>query len=69
MFVRWYYHWSPDAAEWLMRHPLFRFPILLALIPFEVVAWLFLHPEWMALFSLLNGYVLFRVLKRAAHEA
>lgn len=57
LFVKWYYHWSPDAAEWLLRHPLFRFPVLLALIPVEVIAWLFLHPAWIALFATLNTFV------------
>jgi hypothetical protein len=43
-FVRWYYDWSPRAAEWLVEHPEFRYPVLQALIPVEVVAWLMLHP-------------------------
>lgn len=45
-FVSWYYDWSPAAAEWLMEHPVFRFPVLVALIPVQAVAWLFLHPLW-----------------------
>jgi hypothetical protein len=43
-FVKWYYHWSPDAAKWLMEHPVFRVPVLLALVPVQFVAWFFLHP-------------------------
>lgn len=48
-FVHWYYSWSPPAAEWLMLHPAFRYPVLLALVPLEVVAWLWLHPLWILL--------------------
>lgn len=43
-FVRWYYHWSPSAATWLMEHPAFRYPVLVALIPIELIAWGTLHP-------------------------
>ncbi|MGZ3687827.1 MAG: CFI-box-CTERM domain-containing protein [Bdellovibrionota bacterium] len=43
-FVRWYYSWSPDAAEWLMENAAFRFPILVLLMPLEALAWLTLHP-------------------------
>lgn len=43
-FVRWYYSWSPGAAEWLMRNPGFRYPVLLALLPIQGFAWLCLHP-------------------------
>jgi hypothetical protein len=43
-FVRWYYNWSPSAAEWLMLHPEFRSPVLHALIPLEIGAWLLIHP-------------------------
>jgi hypothetical protein len=43
-FVRWYYRWSPPAAEWLIDHPEFRYPVLLALVPVEIIAWLCLRP-------------------------
>lgn len=43
-FVHWYYGWSPPAALWLLGHPIFRFPVLLALVPLEALAWLALHP-------------------------
>ena len=43
LFVRWYYSWSPSAAEWLMENPAFRFPVLLALIPVQILGWLALH--------------------------
>ncbi|MBC7692162.1 MAG: hypothetical protein H7222_10360 [Methylotenera sp.] len=43
LFVRWYYGWSPPAAEWLMEHPAFRFPVLTALIPVQLFGWLALH--------------------------
>jgi hypothetical protein len=44
MFVRWYYSWSPNAAEWLVEHPVFRIPVLFLLIPLQVMVWLILHP-------------------------
>lgn len=43
-FVHWYYRWSPGAAEWLMMHSEFRYPVLQALIPVEVAAWFMTHP-------------------------
>ena len=43
-FVSWYYAWSPDAAEWLLRHPFWRGPVLVLLAPLELFAWLILHP-------------------------
>jgi hypothetical protein len=43
-FVHWYYGWSPKSAGWLIENPGFRFPVLLALIPLEALAWLILHP-------------------------
>lgn len=39
-----YYRYSPGAATWLEQHPGFRIPVLFALIPFQVIAWIFLHP-------------------------
>jgi hypothetical protein len=52
-FVSWYYAWSPAAAEWLMENPEFRFPVLMALLPLQVFAWLALHPAvWVTLLSL-----------------
>jgi hypothetical protein len=53
-FVHWYYHWSPRAAEWLMLHPVFRFPVLLALVPLEILAWLWLQPVWLAALVIVN---------------
>jgi hypothetical protein len=44
-FVHWYYAWSPNAAEWLIANPEFRYPVLLALIPLQILAWLILHPS------------------------
>lgn len=43
-FVAWYYSWSPAAADWLIDHPIFRYPVLVALIPVEIFAWLCLNP-------------------------
>lgn len=63
-FVEAYYRWSPAAAEWLMEHPVFRFPVLLALVPVQVIAWLFLHPAWLAVLTLGNLVVLLRGLRR-----
>lgn len=52
-FVDWYYRWSPEAAEWLMEHPSARFPVLLALVPVQIVAWLLLHPVLASLLLIL----------------
>jgi hypothetical protein len=46
-FVHWYYRWSPPAAEWLMKNPEYRYPVLQALIPVELVAWFMLHPVYL----------------------
>ena len=43
-FVRWYYAWSPAAADWIIENPFFRLPVLSALIPLEILAFLVLHP-------------------------
>ena len=43
-FVHWYYRWSPPAAEWLLRHPAFELPVLAALAPLEILAWICLRP-------------------------
>lgn len=61
-FVKWYYDWSPEAAEWLMKHPAFRYPVLLALLPVEALAWLGLHPPVLALLSLAAVSLLFMVI-------
>jgi hypothetical protein len=53
-FVHWYYGWSPNAAEWLIDHPVFRFPVLLALIPLQAFAWLVLHPYAMVVLLLMG---------------
>lgn len=69
-FVRWYYHWSPPAAEWLMAHSEFRYPVLVALVPLEIVAWLCLRP--LVLLSLLTlvlgGAVALRVRRQSRRE-
>jgi hypothetical protein len=73
-FVHWYYHWSPPAAEWLMRHPQVRYPVLEALVPVEVAAWFMLHPVQLtllfvfALSSLVSGIV-FALVMRAKKRA
>ncbi len=48
-FVNWYYDWSPSAAEWLMENPVFRYPVLVVLVPVELLAWCALHPDDAAL--------------------
>jgi hypothetical protein len=53
-FVGWYYGWSPDAADWLIDHPVFRFPVLLALIPLQLIAWTILHPIVLGLLAALT---------------
>jgi hypothetical protein len=42
-FVKWYYRWSPNAAEWIASHPLLRLPVLLKLAPVEGFAWFSIH--------------------------
>lgn len=44
LFVKAYYHYSPDAGEWLWYHPEFRFPVIAALLPLIIFAWLILNP-------------------------
>jgi len=43
-FVDWYYAWSPQAALDLLQHPEFQIPVLGALIPVEIFAWILLSP-------------------------
>jgi len=57
-FVHWYYAWSPGAADWLVANPVFRFPIFLALIPLQIVAWLVLHPLELLVLTMLAFAVL-----------
>lgn len=55
-FVQLYYSWSPGSAEWLLLHPIFRFPILIFLSPLELVAWIFLNPCYLFIpFGVLIG--------------
>jgi hypothetical protein len=68
-FVHWYYAWSPNAAEWLIDHPVFRFPVLLALIPLQALAWLVLHPIMMMVLLLMGAsIVLWGTLLRRSTE-
>ena len=53
-FVRWYYAWSPNSAKWLLEHDLFRGPVLLALVPVQIIAWLVLHPVLGAALGLIS---------------
>jgi hypothetical protein len=62
-FVDWYYDWSPNAARWLVDNPAFRFPVLLALAPLQVLAWLALHPLLLAGLVLASGAVSWRVTR------
>lgn len=69
-FIDWYYDWSPPAAEWLLRHPSVRLPILEALVPVEVVAWFMLHPVHLTVLLVTVGSalvlgLLFTLLHRA----
>ena len=43
-WVERYYQWSPPAAEWLMEHEAFRYPVMLALLPIEALALFILYP-------------------------
>jgi hypothetical protein len=58
-FVRWYYHWSPPAAQWLGRHRVFRPLVLTLLLPVEAVAWSFLHPAGFFLMLCLLSFAVF----------
>ncbi len=69
-FVRWYYRWSPPAAEWLMLHPVARYPVLHALIPLQLFAWLALHPSALVLVFVLSlVYVRLLIALRSLPEA
>ncbi|OFZ53469.1 MAG: hypothetical protein A2428_02790 [Bdellovibrionales bacterium RIFOXYC1_FULL_54_43] len=52
-FVDLYYTWSPPFAEWLIEHPVFRFPVLLVLAPVEIAVWFVLNPVFLGLSWLL----------------
>ncbi|MBI4925511.1 MAG: hypothetical protein HY843_06255, partial [Bdellovibrio sp.] len=54
-FVKTYYKYSPKMATWLVKHPDFRFPVLLILVPVEFFAWLMLNP--LILFILFFGEI------------
>jgi hypothetical protein len=45
--IQTYYHYSPRAADWLIDHSAFRPIILRALVPFEVIAWIFVSGTWL----------------------
>ncbi|MFL5812511.1 MAG: CFI-box-CTERM domain-containing protein [Bdellovibrionia bacterium] len=64
-FVDWYYRWSPPAAEWLIEHPQFRYPILLALVPVEIFAWLCLRPLFFLLMAMASIAFIVVLRKRA----
>lgn len=57
-FVHWYYAWSPRAADWLVVHPTLRFPILLVLIPLEILAWLILNPPVLTLLVMIGAMLI-----------
>lgn len=57
-FISWYYSWSPAAADWLTDHPVLRYPVLLALAPLELVAWLCLHPVFLLAYFFLSTFFL-----------
>jgi hypothetical protein len=45
-FIRFYYHWSPAAAQVVLEQPALRIPVLIALAPVQLWAWLMLHSKW-----------------------
>jgi hypothetical protein len=61
-FVQWYYSWSPSAAVWLVDHPAYRIPVLLALVPLQIIAWLCLRPFLIAILALLSALILLAAL-------
>lgn len=63
-FVFWYYSWSPDAAHYLLNHQWARYPVMTALIPLQVLAWLFLNPLVLIVLASLGIVVLLFARKR-----
>ncbi|MBS1963770.1 MAG: hypothetical protein JST04_16285 [Bdellovibrionales bacterium] len=63
-FIGWYYANGPIAADWLLRHPIFRSVALLALLPLQGFAWITLHPGILFVpfigLAILLGYALRR---------
>lgn len=62
--VRWYYSWSPEAADWLSERPLLRIPVLFALIPFEILAWVAGSPLSITLFGIAAALLLWAAVSR-----
>lgn len=51
-----YYQWSPQASIWLWNHQAYRVPVIIALIPFILVALAVIHPVFFFLGLLTMGY-------------
>ena len=66
LFVSAYYRWSPEAAVWLIENPEFRIPVLLALVPVQAVAWVFLD-FWTRLSFLLGATLVLGLFLRRMH--
>ncbi len=63
-FIDWYYHWSPPAAHWLQENPFYRLPVLLVLLPVQVIAWLWVHLTLVeGLLILLGGIGMGRLIR------
>lgn len=68
--AKWYYRYSPVAAQWLLAHPEWRPPVLMAFVPILVFALLILNPWIYLSLIVLAGSVSFGLLKtsRAARD-
>jgi hypothetical protein len=62
-----YYQASPAIAEWLLRNPAWRWPVLSVLIGVQLWAWLILNPLWLVL--LLGTVITLFVSSRLQNKA
>jgi hypothetical protein len=63
--IRAYYRWSPAAAQMVLDNPSLRVPVLVALAPLQLWAWLTLHSKWIfAAFAIGMAMLLPRAMRR-----
>jgi len=67
-FISWYYSWSSKSAEWLMQNPAFRAPVLVTLIPFQILAWMAVHSFVFLISALLALFPIALVLRSRIWE-
>jgi hypothetical protein len=71
-FIDWYYRHSPQAAQWLLKYPSLRLPVLTFLAPVQLLAWVSLNLFqsvliWIS-FSFVFGGFLFWLRSRMSFE-